>query len=156
MNSSSTPARILVDPSPARPLQEPYRGTKLSYNQLISVPNYVLITPLDFSLLQTFLPVLVGADIKTAFRAIAFSEATTLQNLTLFYVGKNGQPLVTPEMARRDSQGQPLIGVYGFNNMLFGQTDAPSILGIALTQCVRQWLTHGPKEDIPPHFIKAV
>ena len=48
------------------------------------------------------------------------------------------------------------MGIFSFKNMLFGQTDAPSILGIALTQCVKKWMQHGPREDIPLYFIRAV
>ena len=94
--SESTPARNLQDPSRGRPLKGRFSGTRLNINQLIRVPNYTLITPLEFGVLQSFLPVLLGADLATAFRAIGHSLRTSLQNLTVFYEGLNGQPLMTP------------------------------------------------------------
>ena len=58
--SESTPARNLQDPSRGRPLKGRFSGTRLNINQLIRVPNYTLITPLEFGVLQSFLPVLLG------------------------------------------------------------------------------------------------
>ena len=148
---------MLVDPSRTRHLQGKYANSKLSYNELISVPNYTPITPLEFGVLQTFLPVLVGADVKTAFRSISFSPATSLQNLTVFYEGLDGQPLMTPEGAKRDELGNPILAIYAFKQMLFGQTDSPAVLGICLQQCVRVWKENAaPNVPIPEYFLGAV
>ena len=99
----------------------------MSYNDLMTMPNYILITPLEFGLQQTFTPILMAGDIGEAFRQVGFSVATSLQNLTWFWVGLKGQPLITPDNALKDEFGKPIMAVYAFTQMLFGQKDSPSV-----------------------------
>ena len=139
--SSSTPFRLLVDPKRCRFLLDENSETKCSYNDLVTIPKYGLITPFQFSIRQMLYSGISGLDISTAFRTIQHSEATMLHNLTVFYEGKSGQPLLTPDQARME-KGQPVLSTYAFASLLFGIKDAPSLLGIALGQAVAVWTKH--------------
>ena len=146
--SGSTPIRLLIDPSrKVKVWNGEGRCAMLSYNELISIPNYTLITPLEFGLQQTFLPKIIGMDIAAAFRGISLSRPTSLQNLTWFYRGPQNQPLMTPEGAMRDRQGNALMAVYAFDQLLFGQADAPSVLGISVDQCPDKWEQYAQGKD---------
>ena len=142
-NSSSTPFRLLVDPARYRWLLGDTEA-KCSYNELISIPKYGLISPFQFSMRQMLYAGVAGMDISTAFRTIQHSETTMLHNLTIFYEGKQGQPLLTPEEAKLEN-GKPVLTTYAFASLLFGCRDAPSLLGIALTQAVTVWKKHEVK-----------
>ena len=124
--SGSTPIRMCIDPS--RKVRVKNAAGKIifmSYNELISIPNYTLITPLEFGLQQTFLPHIDGMDIAAAFRGVSLSGATSMHNLTWFWRGPQNQPLMTPEGAMRDRFGNPMAAIYAFDQLLFGQADAP-------------------------------
>ena len=142
--SSSTPFRLLVDPArPRRLLGD--TEVRLSYNDLVTIPKYGLITPFHFSIRQMLYTGVVGMDISTAFRTIKHSDATMLHNLTVFYEGHEGQPLLTPEGAKVVN-GEPVITTYAFANLLFGIKDSPSLLGLALSQAVSAWKKHEDPE----------
>ena len=139
-NSGSTPFRLLVDPARSRGLLGDTE-IRQTYNDLVTIPKYGLISPFHFSVRQMLYTGVVGMDISTAFRTIQHSDATMLHNLTVFYEGENGQPLLTSAGAKIVN-GQPLITTYAFANLLFGIKDAPSLLGLALSQAVKVWQQH--------------
>ena len=148
--SSSTPFRLLVDPArPRRLLGD--TEVRQSYNDLVTIPKYGLITPFHFSVRQMLYTGVIGMDISTAFRTIKHSDATMLHNLTVFYEGNDGQPLLTPEGAKVVN-GEPLITTYAFANLLFGIKDSPSLLGLALSQAVIAWEKHEDPE-IKKRFV---
>ena len=141
--SSSTPYRLLVDPARVRNLLES-KGSKCSYNDLVSIPKYGLISPYTFSLKQILYSQIVGMDISTAFRTIRHSRETMLHNLTIFYEGENGQPLLTSEGAKVVN-GKPVLTTYAFAHLLFGIKDSPALLGLSLSKAVEVWRLHEVK-----------
>lgn len=140
VKSQSTPARLLVDPARKRYLLD-HKGCLMSYNELIANPRYPLITPLEFGIRQTLSPLILGMDVAKAFRAIKLSQTTQLQNLTIFYEGEQGQPLISREGAKIVN-GQPKLATYAFVTQLFGETDSPSVLGLSLKRAVQKWQKH--------------
>ena len=150
-NSNSTPFRLLVDPKRPRWLLGDVEA-RCSYNDLVTIPKYGLISPFQFNTRQMLYAGVAGMDISTAFRTIQHSEATMLHNLTVFYEGKNGQPLLTPDQAKIDENGEPVLTTYAFASLLFGIKDAPSLLGIALGQAVAVWTKYEDKMERKKYF----